>query len=182
MMGRIIVDKADLDLPIYHGATTQNLLKGSAHLEGTSLPIGGIGTRTVIIGHRGLASAEMFTHLDRLEEGDLFSINILGRVYSYKVIDIQVVSPEESDSIRPVEGKDLATLITCKPLGINSHRILVTGERVDPTPAVEEGRATSASYLPRFPWLLLGGAVLILMSLGSITHSAIGIWKEKKKQ
>lgn len=182
IIGRVVVESADIDLPIYRGATEENLLKGAAHLEGTSLPVGGTDTRTVITGHRGLANAEMFTHLDRVKKGDLFSINVLGEIFTYKVFEIKVVEPEDSDSILPQAGKDLATLITCTPLGINSHRILVTGERVHPTPAAEQDRASGASDLPHFPWLLLGGGVGIVVALVYIVRNALLAYRSRRSR
>ena len=164
LMGRLKVPAADIDLPIYHGTSDDTLLKGLGHLEGTSLPVGGQGQRTVITGHRGLAEARMFTDLDKVEPGDTFTFEVFGEVLTYSVIDKKVVEPEETEALRAEPGRDLATLVTCTPLGINTHRILITGERVYPTPQKDVDAAGAAPEIPGFPWWavgLLGGVSLI---------------------
>ncbi len=163
-MGRIKIDKIDVDMPIYHGTTEASLLKGAGHLEGMSLPVGGPSTRTVITAHRGLASARLFTDLNQISKGDTFTLEVFGEVLTYRVFETQVVAPSETRAIEAMEGKDLATLVTCTPLGINSHRILVTGERVIPTPARDKANAGKASQLPRFPWW----AVIAAGTLGAV--------------
>lgn len=154
-MGRIIIPSIEVDLPIYHGTSDTVLERGIGHLEGTSLPVGGISTRSVLTGHRGLANAEMFSNLDEVAVGDTFSVAILGEVFTYRVRDIKVIAPEETESIRPEAGKDLMTLITCTPLGVNSHRILVTGERVIPSPQEDKDLALAEPNLPHFPWWIV---------------------------
>ena len=164
LMARLKVPAADIDLPIYHGTSDDTLLKGLGHLEGTSLPVGGQGQRTVITGHRGLAEARMFTDLDKVEPGDTFTFEVFGEVLTYSVIDKKVVEPEETEALRAEPGRDLATLVTCTPLGINTHRILITGERVYPTPQKDVDAAGAAPEIPGFPWWavgLLGGVSLI---------------------
>ncbi len=163
LMARLKIPVIDLDLPIYHGTSDQTLLAGLGHLEGTSLPVGGAGTRSVITGHRGLANATMFTNLDKVDIGDTFTIEVFGEVLTYRVIDTTVVEPEQTESLRAVEGEDLATLVTCTPLGINTHRILVTGERITPTPIADIEKAGSRPEIPGFPWWivwLIGGFIL----------------------
>ncbi|MCI5825618.1 MAG: class C sortase [Arcanobacterium sp.] len=162
LIGRIKVPVADVDIPIYHGTSDSTLLQGAGHLQGTALPVGGAGTRTVITAHRGLAQATMFTYLDRVKKGDEITLEVFGQVLVYRVFDIQVVQPEDSETIKAVPGKDLATLITCTPLGINSQRIVITGERELPTPATALKNAGSASDLPHFPWWI----VIWLVALG----------------
>ena len=160
----LMAPAADIDLPIYHGTADDTLLKGLGHLEGTSLPVGGQGQRTVITGHRGLAEARMFTDLDKVEPGDTFTFEVFGEVLTYSVIDKKVVEPEETEALRAEPGRDLATLVTCTPLGINTHRILITGERVYPTPQKDVDAAGAAPEIPGFPWWavgLLGGVSLI---------------------
>lgn len=167
-MGRILIPSISLDLPIFHGTSDAVLETGIGHLQGTSLPVGGRSTRAVLTGHRGLANAEMFTYLDRVKEGDKFSVAILGQVFTYRVRDIKVIAPEETESIKVEEGKDLMTLITCTPLGINTHRILVTGERLYPTPDEDRIAADIDPTLPHFPWWvlwLIGAAILAVMYL-----------------
>lgn len=163
VMGRIKIPSIDVDLPIYHGTSDATLLKGVGHLEGTSLPIGGEGTHAVLTGHRGLANATMFTNLDKVKVGDTFTIEVLDQVLTYQVIETKVVDPEDTASLLPQEGKDLVTLVTCTPLGINSQRILVTGERITPTPDKDVEDAGKTPDIPGFPWwsLLIAGGTLV---------------------
>jgi len=164
-MARIRFPAAKVDMPIYHGTSDATLLKGAGHLEGSHLPIGGESTRSVITAHRGLASATMFNHLDQVEKGDRFTIEVFGEVLTYEVREINVIQPEATDSLRAEPGRDLVTLVTCTPLGINTHRILVTGERVTPTPIKDVQAMGSKSDLPGFPWWALGsGAALVLVA------------------
>lgn len=155
LMGRIQIPSIDLDLPIYHGTSDATLLEGIGHLEGTSLPVGGSGTHSVLTGHRGLANATMFTYLDRVKEGDEFTISVFGKVLTYRVTTIKVVDPDQTRSLAPVAGKDLVTLVTCTPLGINTQRIFVTGQRVIPTPTGAAEAARKKPTIPSFPWWLL---------------------------
>lgn len=154
VMARLRIPSIDVDLPIYHGTAEDTLLRGAGHLRGTSLPVGGKGTRTVITAHRGLANATMFTNLDRVKEGDRFVFEVMGEAFTYEVFRIQVIEPEETELLLPDPERDLATLVTCTPLGINSHRILVTGKRITPTPIVDLELVGEPSPLPRFPWWL----------------------------
>lgn len=161
-MGRVRIPSIELDLPIYHGTDDQTLLEGIGHLEGTSLPVGGSDTRTVLTGHRGLAQARMFTDLDAVEIGEVFTLEVFGEVLAYRVSEKKVVEPEATESLQAVPGKDLATLLTCTPIGINTHRILLTGERIA-LPAVEGSAAPfSAPTVPGFPWWALGLAATII--------------------
>ena len=167
VMARLQVPAIDLDLPVYHGTSEKTLLAGVGHLQGTSLPVGGDGTRSVLTGHRGLANATMFTNLDRVKKGDTFSVEVLGEVFTYRVFKIEVVDPDATEEIRAVKGKDLMTLVTCTPLGINTHRILITGERVSPTPASDIESMTAAPDVPGFPWWI------VILSSGTLV---IGTW------
>lgn len=164
MMARLKIPSIDVDLPVYHGTSDATLAKGVGHLEGTSLPVGGAGTHAVLTGHRGLATATLFTNLNRVQIGDTFTIEVLDQVLTYRVFDTKVVDPDQTESLRPVEGKDLVTLVTCTPLGINSQRILVTGERITPTPQEDVDAAGAPPDIPGFPWwavVLVGGTVLV---------------------
>ena len=131
MMGYVEIPKVGLQLPIYHGTSDAVLGNGAGHLEGSSLPVGGEGTHAVITGHRGLPSARLFTDLDQLEEGDRFVLHVLDETLTYEVDQIRIVEPEEVDEIRAVAGEDLCTLVTCTPYGVNTHRLLVRGHRVE---------------------------------------------------
>ena len=135
IMGYIEVPKIDCSLPIYHGTDEGALQIAIGHLEGSSLPVGGKSTHCVLSGHRGLPSARLFTDLDQMEEGDIFILNVLGRKLAYEVDQIRVALPEEMSDLEVIEGKDLCTLVTCTPYGINTHRLLVRGHR---TKYVEE--------------------------------------------
>lgn len=129
VMGIIRIPKINVELPIYHGTSEDVLKIGAGHVIGSSLPTGETGTHAVISGHRGLPSAKLFTDLDQIEEGDTFTLSILDKEFTYTVDSITVVEPHEVDSLQPVEGKDYVTLVTCTPYGINSHRLLIRGER-----------------------------------------------------
>ncbi len=162
VMARIRIPRIDVDMPIYHGTDDETLLRGAGHLHGTSLPVGGESTHAVVTAHRGLAEATMFTNLDQLGPGDVFSIEVQGQVLAYEVESTQVVAPEEQEALYPQQGRDLMTLVTCTPLGINTHRILVTGVRIEPTPSEIAEDALSDSQLPRFPWWAVAAGVATL--------------------
>ncbi len=181
LMARLRIKKIDLDLPVYHGTEDATLLKGLGHLRGTSLPVGGKGTRSVITGHRGLASAEMFTRLDEIVKGDTFTIEVFDEILTYKVVDKIVVNPDETKKIAAVPGKDLVTLITCTPLGINTQRILVTGERVVPTPAADKALRGKKPDVPRFPWWVLGCFGSLCVVGGYIWWAGLPVKKKKKE-
>lgn len=130
IMGYIEIPKIDCSLPVYHGTDEGALQIAIGHLEGSSLPVGGKSSHCVLSGHRGLPSARLFTDLDQMEEGDTFILNILGHKLAYEVDQIKVVLPEEMSDLEIQEGRDLCTLVTCTPYGINTHRLLVRGHRV----------------------------------------------------
>ena len=129
-MGYISIPRIEVNLPVYHGTSEAVLQIAVGHIEGSSLPVGGEGTHSVLSGHRGLPSARLFTDLDRLEEGDLFTLTVLNRVLTYEVDQIRIVLPGELDDLAIVPGEDYCTLVTCTPYGINTHRLLVRGRRV----------------------------------------------------
>lgn len=131
VMGYIEIEKIDVNLPIYHGVSESVLQIGAGHIEGSSLPVGGVGTHCIISGHRGLPSAMLFTDLDKLEIGDIFFIKVLDDTLTYEISQIQTVEPEQVDSLGIDPQKDLCTLVTCTPYGVNSHRLLVTGTRIE---------------------------------------------------
>ncbi len=133
VMGYIEISKIDCSLPIYHGTSEGVLQVAIGHLPWTSLPTGGVGNHIVVSGHRGLPSAKLFTDLDKMEVGDIFIIRVLNEVFTYEVDTIHIVEPHEVDSLVFEKEKDLCTLVTCTPYGVNSHRLLVTGHRVENT-------------------------------------------------
>lgn len=162
LMARIKIPSIQVDLPVYHGTGEDVLREGVGHLEGTALPVGGASTHAVLTAHRGLATAELFTHLDKVGVDDTFTIEVFGEVLSYRVIETQVVQPEDTESLFPRQGQDLVTLVTCTPLGVNSHRILVTGQRIIPTPVEDLDDAGKRPEIPTFPWwIVIGGGVLV---------------------
>lgn len=151
VMGTIEIPKIQVRLPIYHGTGETELQSGIGHLYGTSLPVGGAGTHSVLSGHRGLPSALLFTDLDQLQVGDRFGLHILGETLAYEVDQILVVEPTNVSSLVPEEGSDYCTLVTCTPYGVNTHRLLVRGHRVDSMG--QEAEVTTAGQVARsFEW------------------------------
>ena len=131
MMGYISIDKIKVELPIYHGTSEEVLSIAVGHLEGSSFPIGGTGTHSVLSAHRGLPSSKLFTDLDKLEIGDTFTVTILDRFITYKVDQIEIVTPNNLKKLEIDPDKDYITLMTCTPYGINTHRLLVRGVRIE---------------------------------------------------
>lgn len=146
IMGYISIDKLQLEIPIYHGASDSVLNIACGHFEGSSLPVGGEGTHSVLMAHRGLPHAKLFTNLDRMQIGDTFDINILGEKLTYEVVQIKIVLPEDVSDVQIVKGEDYCTLVTCTPYAINTHRLLVQGTRIE-TIRHREIYITSDAYL-----------------------------------
>ena len=142
IMGYIDIDAIGVELPIYHGTSPDVLNVAVGHLEGSSLPIGGEGSHCVLSAHRGLPSARLFTDLDQLQEGDTFTITVLDRLLTYEIDQILLVEPEQVDALAITPGEDYCTLVTCTPYGINTHRLLVRGRRV------ENAREKAHVYVP----------------------------------
>ena len=143
IMGYIEIPSIDCSLPIYHGTDESVLQIAVGHLEWSSLPVGGESTHCVLSGHRGLPSAKLFTNLDKLQEGDIFMLRVLDEVLTYEVNQILIVEPQETGALRIEEGKDYCTLVTCTPYGINTHRLLVRGHRIDNLEEVKTVRVTA---------------------------------------
>lgn len=166
MMGSVEIPKINIKIPIYHTTEEEVLNKGAGHLEGSSLPVGGVNTHAVISAHRGLPSASLFTDLDQLKEGDHFLIHVLNETLCYEVDKISVVKPEDTSALAVEDGQDLVTLLTCTPYGVNTERLLVRGHRV---PYVEEevkeektvlsGSSLHTNYLL---WVFVGLSVTAL--------------------
>ena len=177
VMATIKIPSIDVNLPIYHGTDTATLDKGVGHLFGTALPVGGESTHTVLTGHTGLGNATMFDQLTSVKMGDYFYIETAGRHLKYQVTDIRVVLPHETESLNKVEGKDLATLITCTPYGVNTHRLLVTGERVpmDDTAVAAEAAKVKGSVMK--PWM-----IAVLASVAVILLVAGILWLRSRKR
>ena len=136
IMGYVAIQKLGVELPVYHGISPEVLNIACGHLEGTSFPVGGENTHCVLSAHRGLPHAKLFTELDKMELGDTFTVTVLDRTVTYQVDQIEVVRPNEIDDVRIIDGADHCTLLTCTPYGINSHRLLVRGTRIENAPPV----------------------------------------------
>lgn len=155
MLGHVEIPKIAVDIPVYAGTSEEVLQKGAGHLEGTSLPIGGNSTHTVITAHRGLPNALLFRNLNQMTKGDIFYIHNIKETLAYKVDKIQVIEPWDFDPILVTENKDYATLLTCTPYMINSHRLLIRGYRIDYTQAIDDGQANTPRLKPNFFQLFL---------------------------
>ena len=161
VIGAVSYPSLGITLPLSHGTSDEVISKGAGHLYGSSLPVGGPSTHSVLTAHSGLANARLFTPLvDGARVGDTFSVEVLGEKHYYEVRSVRNVLPDNTDSLRIEAGKDMVTLITCSPIGVNSHRLLVRGERV-PGPEADSGALHSDELSAGFPWwilALLGGA------------------------
>ena len=131
VMGYISIPSIRVELPVYHGTSESILQIAAGHIRGSSLPVGGANTHSVISGHRGLPSAKLFTDLDQMVEGDIFTVNILNDILTYEVEKILIILPDETDKLSIIPDKDYVTLMTCTPYGINSHRLLIRAHRID---------------------------------------------------
>lgn len=169
LMCFVEIPKIDICLPVYHGTSGEVLEKGAGHLEGSSVPVGGEGTHAVLSAHTGINSAKMFTDLTEMEEGDLFFIHVLDETLAYRVCDIRVILPKETESLVIEEGRDLVSLLTCTPYGVNSHRLVVTGERTEYTETAKtemnfENADTGSQWMKAYgKAILIGLAVVIIL-------------------
>ena len=183
-LGYITIPKIDVNLPIYNGTSQDVLSKGVGHMEQSSYPLGGESTHCVLTGHRGLPSAVLFTDLDKLEIGDEFYLHVLDEILAYKVDQIKVVEPNESGDLEIIDGKDYCTLVTCTPYAINSHRLLVRGERTEykgeqdkQTKNQMQTGALTKRIVDVWPWLL-GAFLVAVLSESGIFFSIL----KRKKQ
>ena len=178
IMGYIEIPSIGVVLPIYHGTDEAVLQVAVGHLEWTSLPIGGESTHCVVSGHRGLPSARLFTDLNKVVEGDVFVLRVLDEVLTYEVDQILIVKPHETEALQIVEGEDLCTLITCTPYGVNSHRLLVRGHRVENQEAAVAIRATAdaTQIKPAIVAPVLAIPMLLVLLIGML------IPKSKKRR
>lgn len=190
LMGYIEIPAINVYLPIYHGTDSSTLQNGIGHLQGSSLPIGGIGTHSILSGHTGLNSSKMFTDLENMKEGDLFFIHIVDRTLAYKVAEINVVEPDDTSLLGIQKDKDLCTLVTCTPYGVNDHRLLVTGERTDYTEevhdqAVEDAdeNKTESQWMESYRKALIYGiSGVALVALVAFIISKLRAKKQSKKE
>ena len=180
IIGYVKIDKIGVELPIYHGTSDEVLNVGVGHLEGTSLPVGGENTHSVMSAHRGLPSAKLFTDLDRLEPGDTFQITVLDQVLTYQVDQVKVITPTEVEDLLIAEGKDYCTLFTCTPYGINTHRLLVRGIRIETI--VEKPIIYVANEAFRIEPLLVTPAVAAPMLLVFLIHLMVKYREPPKKK
>lgn len=153
-IGTVNYPSVDIALPIYHGTEDKAISTGVGHMYGTSLPVGGPSTRSVLTSHSGLPHAKLFTELHDAEVGDIFWISVLGEDHHYQVREIETVLPNETESFEIIEGEDWVTLFTCTPIGVNSHRLLVHAERI-PSPEDSDDRIVEGDWWPGFPWWLV---------------------------
>lgn len=194
-MGYIQIQKINVMLPVYHGTEESVLQTCIGHLEGTSLPVGCAsydpqkekvtdrldGSHCVLSGHRGLPSAKLFSDLDKMAEGDLFTLNILNETLTYQVDQIRVVEPDDLSDLRIVKGKDLCTLVTCTPYGINSHRLLVRGRRVANAMGDVKVIADAMQIEPVFVAPFIAGPVLLLLVIWVLGVSGHAVRERKRR-
>lgn len=172
IMGYIEIPSIKVSLPIYHGVDEGILQIAVGHIEGTSLPVGGLGTHCVVSGHRGLPSAKLFTNLDELTKGDLFLMRVLDETLTYEVDQILIVEPEDTSALEFEKGKDLCTLVTCTPYGINSHRLLVRGHRIENQETASSIRVTADAQQiePVVVAPILAVPILLILLLWMLVH------------
>ena len=189
LMGYVVVPQLGIDLPIYHGTSEEVLQKGVGHLVGTSLPIGGEGCHSVLTGHSGVAGKKLFSDLDQLQLGDVFYLHVLGETLAYQVTEINKVLPHEVELLEPVAGEDLCTLVTCTPIGVNTHRLYVRGSRI-PYEEAEEiiQKAATTEEPKKSTWmeqylfgLLLGGGIVVLAVIAVVVVVLLRRRKRRKE-
>ncbi len=178
IMGYITIEKIGVELPIYHGTSTTVLAAGAGHLEGTSLPVGGESTHCVISAHRGLPSAMLFTDLDKLEVGDTFTLTVLDEILTYEVDQITIVLPTEIQDLYIEDGEDYCTLMTCTPYGVNTHRLMVRGHRVDNADEAHI-RVTADGY--KIDPILVAPVIAVPLLLALLVYLLVSTRKSKKK-
>ena len=181
VMGYIEIPKINCSLAIYHGTSDAVLQIGVGHIEGSSLPVGGIGTHCVVSGHRGLPSAKLFTNLDKLEEGDIFIMRVLNETLTYEVDQVLIVLPNETEALNIDPDKDYCTLVTCTPYAVNTHRLLVRGHRVENLKNADEIKVTSDAVQidPMIVAPIVAAPILIILVIVVVTGT--GKRKRKKK-
>lgn len=172
-MGYIEIPKIGTSLAIYHGTDDNVLQLGVGHIEASYLPLGGEGTHCILSGHRGLPSAKIFSNLDQLNEGDIFTLNVLDQILTYEIDRIIVVEPHDVDSLVIEPGKDLCTLITCTPYGVNTHRMLVRGHRIETAPGTVRVQGDAIIIDDELVALIIGIAIIAVLGLGSAVLSAV---------
>lgn len=183
IMGYIKIQKIQVTLPLYHGTDEAVLQTSIGHLEGSSLPVGGEGTHCLLSGHRGLPSARLFTDLDQLREGDTFTMTVLNETLTYEVDHIWIVEPEDLSHLQIEEGKDLCTLITCTPYGINTHRLLVRGHRIENADGGAMVTADAIQIRPIFIAPFLAIPILIILLIWVLVTTSVNRrWNRDRKR
>ena len=185
IMGYVEIPKISVNLPIYHGTDSSTLERGTGHLLGSSLPVGGISTHAIITGHSGLATQKMFTDLEQLQPGDVFYLHVLDEVLAYQVFYREPVPPHDTTRLGITQGKDYCTLITCYPTGVNTHRLLVQGERIPYEEAEVIEETVQAQTVPESRWeeqYLLGiGLGVLGMLAAALICGAIMVCRKYRK-
>ena len=182
IMGYVEIPKIQVNLPIYHGTDAEVPDRGVGHLLGSSLPVGGVNTHTILSGHSGMASQKMFTDLEQLTQGDVFYLNVLNETLAYQVTEINTVLPYETDLLSIVPGEDLCTLVTCTPYGVNTHRLLVRGARIPYEEALTLEEQSVAVEMVESTWeqnyakgIIIGVVIaLLLILLFAFLHTILG--------
>ncbi len=184
IMAYLEIPKINVSLPIYHGTSNEVLQIAIGHLDWSSLPVGGASTHAVVSGHRGLASARLFTDLPKLEKGDVFYVRVLNELLTYEVDQIKTVKPDEGDDLKIVEDKDYMTLITCTPYGINTHRLLVRGHRIDNTEETRKIYVSSEAVRiePIVVMPLIAAPIIVLLVLLVFILTDLRDSRKPKKQ
>ena len=174
IMGYISIPKVHIKLPIYHGTDEKVLQIAIGHIEGSSLPVGGKGTHCIVSGHRGLPSAKLFTDVDKIKEGDTWTMTVLNETITYECDQIRIVEPEDLSEVQIIEGEDLCTLVTCTPYGINSHRLLVRGHRIANAQEAQVIRVTGDALQidPTIVAPVVAMPMLLILLIGLLADSA----------
>ena len=188
IMGYIEIPKISVNLPIYHGTNSDTLERGTGHLLGSSLPVGGTSTHTIITGHSGLATQKMFTDLEQLQEGDVFYIHVLGEILAYQVFHTEAVLPHDTSLLGISHGEDNCTLITCYPTGVNTHRLLVQGKRIPYEEAEEIIEEQVADTEPASTWeqnylkgIVIGIVIILVIALIALVIGLYRRWQHKSR-
>lgn len=182
MIGYIEIPAISVNLPIFHGTQASTLEKGIGHLEGSSLPVGGNSTHSILTGHTGLNSAKLFTDLTELSENDLFFIYVAGRNLAYKVCEINVVKPEDISKLMIQSGRDLVTLVTCTPYGVNTHRLLVTGERTDYNEDVKDQAEKQAKNTDSQWMRTYRNAIIVSLIIAFVILFLLNLFQKRRRK
>ena len=183
MMGYIEIPAISVNLPVYHGTAASTLETGVGHLEGSSLPVGGEGTHSVLTGHTGLNKAKLFTDLTEVKKGDLFFLHVAGRDMAYEVNEIKIIEPEDISTLLIRPGEDLVTLVTCTPYGVNTHRLCVTGTRTEYTEDIHHAAMEDGGQVKDSIWMrTYRKAVIAGIALSVSTFFGIRLKQKRRRR